>query len=256
MIRALLLRFDAPLMSFGGVCIDTNNPTDVFPARAMLTGLLANALGYERSEESDLTRLQTRIRYAARRDRVGERLSDFHTVDLDSSGPMGADFGWTTAGKLEIRRGGDASEGTHIRRREYLADTVVTVALTLIPADESPRLEDIERALHEPARPLFLGRRCCPPSEPIGRGIIAVESLRTAIETTPRARRVNERAGADGDALLAIWPEEEEEATTDDSAWARVEDRDWSNAIHAGRRFYVRRTVFPPSGSPDQENER
>jgi CRISPR-associated Cas5-like protein len=34
----LLLRFDAPLMSFGGVMVDQHGPTDRFPGLAMLTG--------------------------------------------------------------------------------------------------------------------------------------------------------------------------------------------------------------------------
>ena len=43
-MRALVLRFDAPLMSFGGVMVDQHGVIDRFPGTAMLTGLLANAL--------------------------------------------------------------------------------------------------------------------------------------------------------------------------------------------------------------------
>jgi CRISPR-associated Cas5-like protein len=45
MIPILLLRLEAPLMSFGGVAIDYRGVTRTFPGCAMLTGLITNALG-------------------------------------------------------------------------------------------------------------------------------------------------------------------------------------------------------------------
>lgn len=237
-MRALVLRFDAPLMSFGGVLVDQHNKTDLFPYRAMLTGLLANALGYEHGETTRHEALQRRLRYAARRDRAGERIVDYQTVDF-SSGPMRDGLGWTTWGRLEERKGGAASEGTHIRYRHYLADAVVTVAVTLDPVDESPTLDDVAGALAAPARPLFIGRKCCIPSEPIFQKIVEANSLREILETEPRALRADSRK------LPAIWPSSDGE---DDASVpvVRVEDRDWSNAIHVGRRFYVEGFVDPP----------
>jgi CRISPR-associated protein Cas5/CasD subtype I-E len=77
----LLLRLDAPLMSFGGVVVDEHNPTDPLPYRAMLAGLVANALGLTRAQEREFESLQSRIRYAARRDRRGEPLVDYQRLD-------------------------------------------------------------------------------------------------------------------------------------------------------------------------------
>lgn len=66
---------------------------------------------------------------------------------------------WTTRGSKEDRRGGEGSSGTHIRYRHYHADRVQIVALTLVPSDPAPTLDDLENALKHPARPLFLGRK-------------------------------------------------------------------------------------------------
>ena len=44
---ALILRFDAPLMSFGGPMVDHNGVVQDFPPTSLLTGLIGNALGYE-----------------------------------------------------------------------------------------------------------------------------------------------------------------------------------------------------------------
>lgn len=238
----VLLRFDAPLMSFGGVVVDQHNKTDPLPYRAMLAGLLANALGLTRRDHAELSALQARVRYAARRDRKGSVLVDYQTVDFDPQGSMASDLGWTTRGELEERKGGEASDGTHIRFRHYLADAIVTVALTLDPIDVEPTLRAVSEALRAPARPLFLGRKCCVPSGPVWLGEMEATSLRHALETTPR---VMDRG--DEGPLAAVWPpgngDDDPEATR---LWARVEDRDPVNAIHVGRRMYVQGNVAPP----------
>ncbi len=81
-MRVLVLRFDAPLQGFGSVAVDDRRPVQEFPALSMLTGLLANALGYEHRDAVRLERLQSRVRYGSRCDRAGRKLSDYQTVDL------------------------------------------------------------------------------------------------------------------------------------------------------------------------------
>jgi CRISPR system Cascade subunit CasD len=235
----VLLRFDAPLMSFGGVVTDEHNPTDSFPYRAMLAGLVANALGATRRQEAYLASLQGRIRYAARCDRRGSLLVDFQTVDLGPEGPMASDLGWTTRGVLEERRGGGASEATHIRHRHYLADAVLTVALTLEPPEGEPSLAAVSAALRAPARPLFLGRKCCLPSGPIWIGESTSPSLRRAIESAPRLDAGGTEGRGDAGKPPAIRPRSDGEVEGAVRLWPRVEDRDDVNAIHVGRRVYV-----------------
>lgn len=254
----LLLRFDAPLMSFGSVVVDQHNKTDALPYRAMLTGLLANALGFTRRDEAELGALQARVRYAARRDRKGTLLVDYQTVDFDAAGPMASDLGWTTRGELEERKGGkEASEGTHIRYRHYLADAVVTVALTLDPVDVDPSLDAVSAAMRAPARPLFLGRKCCVPSGSVWLGEAEAPSLRQALEATPRAGAAcrGARPRSDMGALQAVWPMSDgaDESTT--RLWPRVEDRDFANSIHVGRRIHVEGLVDPPSAVGTSQTE-
>lgn len=244
----LALRLDAPLMSFGSVRVDQHNRTDSLPYRAMLTGLLANALGFLREDVRGHERLQARLRYAARRDRRGTLLVDYQTVDFSPTGPMASDRGWTSRGRLEERKGGDASEGTHIRYRHYLADAVITVALTLEPSDEAPLLRTVSEALRWPERPLFIGRKCCVPSGPIWLAEAQASSLRDALETLPRVGpcRRGEKARADSGSLLAVWPRTDDDDPANTMALPRVEDRDWENSVHTGRRFYTEGLVDPP----------
>jgi len=101
LMNCLLLRFDAPLMSFGAVVVDQLNPTWRFPGTSMLAGLLGNAMGWDHRDTPMLQNLQQRLRFAARWDAEPEPLTDYQTVDL------GQDFmvstGWTTRGYREDR---------------------------------------------------------------------------------------------------------------------------------------------------------
>lgn len=226
MIEALVLRLDAPLMSFGGVTVDEHGVTRDFPALSMLTGLLGNALGYRRRDAGLLERLQQRLRFAVRRDRTGEPLVDFQTVEL------GQDFlglGWTTKGRLE-ERGGQSGKGTHRRFRHYRADAVYTLVATLEPSEESPTPVNVARALEEPARPLFLGRKPCLPSGPM---LLGLEQGSSLLEILERVPRVADRE--DHGPLAAWWPDGEGEEDRGEVV-PLTDERDWANQIHVGRR--------------------
>jgi CRISPR system Cascade subunit CasD len=227
MIDVIILRFDAPLISFGGVVIDQNGVTRMFPARSMLTGLLANALGYDHRDFAMLQNLQERIQYAVRCDRAGTLVVDYQTVDL--SQPFLA-RGWTTWGVVQERGGAQSTRtGTHIRWRQYLADAVYTVALTLQPAEAEPDAPTLAAALQNPARPLFIGRKPCLPAEKIFVDRFAAKTLRAAL----LAARLSPHA--DGCKRLRAWfPAEAPSAR---GAVPVTEDREWANQIHVGRRF-------------------
>ena len=226
----LLLRLDAPLMSFGGVIIDQHNFTERFPGVSLLTGLFANALGYSHGEAEHLQALQTRIVYAARWDVPPEVIVDYHTVDLGQ--PKLVDTGWTTRGQREDRKGGTASEGTHIRYRHYLANGVMTLAMMLTGADR-PTLTELEQALRRPARPLFLGRKCCLPAAPLVLGRVEAGNLKTALREAPRHARADPQSS-----LLARWPVSEGADKRGESL-AVYDWRDWRNQVHTGQRRMI-----------------
>ena len=78
-LDVLLLRFDAPMMSFGGVRVDELNPTEDAPGTSLLAGICGNALGYDHRDHDLLERLQARLRHASRRDRTGRPVVDYRT---------------------------------------------------------------------------------------------------------------------------------------------------------------------------------
>jgi CRISPR system Cascade subunit CasD len=237
----LVLRLDAPMMSFGGAMVDSRGVTDDSPGLSLLTGLLANALGYDHRDWELTEALQERVRFGARRDRHGQIMVDYHTVDL---GRPYMRQGWTTRGRVEGREGGSAREGTHIRLRHYLADAVFTVVVGLQDHGTGPSLGDLVQALQEPARPLFLGRKTCLPAAPLFDCVIEAASIREALASVPRYPH------ADQEELLAWWPTEAGDHL-DENLWVATTNdrRDFQNQIHTGRRSVTRGLVNPPKGA-------
>lgn len=240
-MRHLLLDLDAPLMSFGGDMVDAYGVVRDFPAKSMIAGLLANALGWERHEADKHARLQERLAIGSARIAEGRRVRDFQTAQLG-----GGDRGWTTRGRFEGRSGGAATyQSPHIRYRDADADAHVLVALRLEPAEEMPSLDALAAALDRPERPLFLGRKPFLPSRPIRLGEIDVASIPDALaaglvllmdaERRPLPKRRDE-VGAQwpltesADAALLATPPQEEELT---------DERHWPAGVHAGLRRVV-----------------
>jgi CRISPR system Cascade subunit CasD len=239
-MQALILRLEGPLMSFGDVAIDEIRPTRRLPTRSMLTGLLANALGWSHRDVAALDRLQERLRFAARLDREGQALIDFQTAELGKD-----DLLWTTRGVPAERAGGAATySGPALRRRHYLADAAVTVAVTLVPIAETPDLAELEAALRRPERPLFIGRKGCPPSRPLLDRVVEAGSLVAALDQV-----IPLHPSGAGDPLL-IETEDEPAEPVARRLIAVADRRDWRLGLHTGqsRRRELRRPL--PAGAP------
>ena len=169
-MRHLIINLEAPLMAFGGETIDNLGVVRPFPAVSMLTGLLANALGWRRVERQRHQDLQDRMVFAARIDREpagGVRMTDFQTAQLAAN-----DRGWTTRGRPEGRAGGaNTYLAPHLRYRDYYADMRVTVALRLEPPEDEPTLDKLAQALREPRPPPVYRAKAVPALGPAVRRI-------------------------------------------------------------------------------------
>jgi CRISPR system Cascade subunit CasD len=238
-MRWLILHFTAPLAAFGGKMVDGWGPTGDFPALSAVTGLLGNALGYERHLPGPLDALQERIIFGARHDAKDRPivLRDFQTAKLEKN-----DRGWTFRG-IEGREGGaDTYDNPAIRERDYLADIRMTVTLRLRD-DLKPDLDDLAAAIMRPARPLFIGRKSCLPSGPIFGGFIEAADTIAALRSAPRPTF---RPGIEEDApseVIAQWPLED--AHLNDGMPQRVSDiRSFRGEVHKGARKVMTGTIL------------
>ncbi len=231
MARHLIINLESPLMAFGGETIDYLGVIRPFPAASMITGLLANALGWRRVERQRHQGLQDQMVFAARIDREphgGLSTRDFQTAQLAAN-----DKGWTTRGAPEKRAGGAPTyNAPHLRYRDYWVDMRVTVALRLEPIDGDPTLDGLEKALEEPARPLFIGRKPCLPSSRLFAGFRDGDTSLAALLAHPLPDETASRA-----AVKTLWPEAEGLPEIEASrAYMLTDQRNWTSGLHGGGR--------------------
>ena len=151
----LVLRLAGPMQSWGGHSQFNRRETLGEPTKSGVVGLLAAAQGRRREDPiEDLVQLDLGVRT----DQPGTLLRDFHTV-ADLRG-IGLPTATVDAKGRQKRRPTGASQLT---QRYYLQDAVFVVAV------HAPRtvLDTLVHALRQPAFPLALGRRACPPTQPL-----------------------------------------------------------------------------------------
>lgn len=136
-MTVLALTLAGPLQAWGSASRFTTRATDDAPTKSGVIGLLAAARGLRRTDPlEDLVSL----RFGVRIDQPGELLRDFQTA-----------------------RSLDGRESMPLSYRYYRADARYLVGLEA----ERELLEGLVDALLHPVFPLYLGRRSCPPSEPL-----------------------------------------------------------------------------------------
>ena len=254
MTTHLILDLESPLMAFGGETIDNLGVIRPFPAASMLTGLLANALGWRRVEREQHQDLQDRLVFAARIDREprgGLSIQDFQSAAINNT-----EQSWTTRGRPEGRGGGTYQN--HLRYRDYYADTRVTVALRLESADRDPTLDGLAEALQEPARPLFIGRKPCLPSAPLFGGFSEGETALAALLAHTLAG-----PGDPTEPIRLFWPKgEDSQGVEANRSYMITDQRNWISGLHGGGRSVREgtrhREEFAPATkteSPEKEGQ-
>ncbi|MFD1035455.1 type I-E CRISPR-associated protein Cas5/CasD [Sphingomonas hankookensis] len=243
-MKHLLLDCDAPLMSFGGDLVDAYGVVRDFPAKSMVAGLFANALGWERHDADAHAALQARLTIGSARVGEGRREREFQTAQLGAN-----DRGWTTRGRVEGRAGGaDTYKSPHIRYRDMDADARVLIACRLEPADAAPDLDALAAALIRPERPLFLGRKPFVPSRPLLLAVVEADTILDAL--TLGFERIDLARPA---AIRAQWPfgEPTGAVVTHGAQTAELTDeRHWPAGVHAGLRRVVHGRLDWPQVTP------
>ena len=121
-----------------------------------MLGLLAAAEGRARGEDiTDLVGLTMGVRV----DQAGSLLRDYHTVSDHRGGPLPS----TQVNAKGEQKNTSPAKPTYVTQRFYLQDAVFVVAL----GGPSPLVKGLEHAVRNPAFPLSLGRRSCPPAQPL-----------------------------------------------------------------------------------------
>lgn len=153
----LLLTLSGPMQAWGDSSRFTVRQTRREPTKSGVIGLIAAAQGRDRgSELRDLCALE----FGVRIDQPGVVMRDFQT-----------------------ERSMNGKKQMPLSQRYYLADAKFLVAL----GGSEEVLAQIEAAIMRPVWPLYLGRRCCPPDQPLVHSADGgpYADVRTALRSEP-----------------------------------------------------------------------
>lgn len=159
MMRLLLLRIEAPFAAWGAAgAASERRPAWDEPSKSGVLGLVAGALGIDRSEAQALDALHGGYDFAVQTMRAPRLLVDYHTVQTVPQARKAA----TRKAMLASGKPMD----TLITRRDYATDGAWICALAE-RADAPHTLEALAEALHAPRFMPYAGRRACPLSHPL-----------------------------------------------------------------------------------------
>jgi len=159
-MATLLLRLAGPMQSWGDESKYEIRGTRREPTKSGVIGLLASALGLKR-DSNEIKNMAESLRMGVRVDQPGTVVQDFHTARAPKYG---------SDGFAKYDKNGDVvMDSSYVTYRYYLCDGVFLVG---IESEDFEFLTKMGNALHNPAFPLYLGRRSCPVTLPLNLGII------------------------------------------------------------------------------------
>ncbi|MFI0168042.1 type I-E CRISPR-associated protein Cas5/CasD [Streptomyces sp. NPDC017095] len=211
----LVLRLAGPLQSWGVSSRFTRRTTESAPTKSGVVGLLAAAAGIERGDDARLAPLAA-LRFGVRVDQPGTRVRDFHTAH---HGVTGASM--------------------PLSERFYLADAVFVAALE----GDHALLTSLYNALRTPAYPPYLGRRSCPPTEPVGLGLYEDTRLEDVLTRVPWQASAWYRRRHPAPRTLTVL----RETAPGEPVTAADVLRDQPVSFNAAHRRHTLRTVVPTS---------
>jgi CRISPR system Cascade subunit CasD len=171
--NTLLLRLSGPMQSWGTGSRLQIRRTDPYPSKSGVLGMILCAMGVPRPKAPEALEPLVTLTMGVRLDRPGTPDWDYHTA--------GAGIGIRQA-KGGIKYTASTKEPeTLLSRREYLLDASFLVALH----GAATVIQQATDALDNPAWPVFLGRKCCIPTEPVVAGIGEYVDLKEALESQP-----------------------------------------------------------------------
>lgn len=174
MTEFLILRLQGVFQAWGGHTFEDYRPSEAFPTRSGLVGLLGACLGIDRRDTKGLSELSQSFRYAARADGKDwniRKITDYHTV-------------------LEPRLvPGSTRGGAVVSQREYLCDAQFTTGVEFYSNSEFD-LQTVHQAVCYPVYTPSLGRRSCPLGQPLFHSILHAADLHSALAMVPPGKGV------------------------------------------------------------------
>ena len=190
MQQHLILKLEGPLQSWGKHSFEGLRPSEAFPGRSALLGLLGACLGIDREDSDGQRQLALSVGFAVRCDQGKYRplkMTDYHTVK-----------------DARVDYHGLKSHETIQTWREYWQDAKYTVAVWSLPkADIS--LQQLQAAVNKPVFTPVLGRRSCPLVRPLFEEMNEAEDALAALaQVEPKAGMIYSDEGRSNQRQLQL----------------------------------------------------
>ncbi len=177
-MNTLVFQLSAPLAAWGEVAVGEYRPSADYPSQSAVFGLLGAALGLVREDEAALQALQNGYRLAMGVLSRGRLLRDYHTSQVPGRSSLKKRPHATRRDELLLPKD---DLNTILSSRDYRQDAAALVAVQ--PMEQAPyALEQLAEALQRPKLVLYLGRKSCPPAEPLFPQVMAIGQVRAAFE--------------------------------------------------------------------------
>lgn len=159
----LILKLDGPMQAWGRESFEGYRPSELYPGRSALLGLLGACLGIDRHDKKAQRDLAASVVCAVRVDQQGQKMKDYHTVK-----------------DARVDYQGLKSHETIQTWREYWQDAKYTVAVWL--NESAPlSLEYLQAGIQEPVFTPVLGRRSCPLARPLFETFVKAKDFLSAL---------------------------------------------------------------------------
>jgi CRISPR system Cascade subunit CasD len=175
-MQFLLFTLYAPFSAHGEVAVGEHRMMWDRPGRSAILGLVAAALGIDRSDEDKHARLDAGLWYAVQTDAGGQPFTDYQTTQVPSKRRKQS----FSTRRQEL---GADDLNTILSVREWRSDALYTIALW--PRHDDVELEAILSALVKPVFTLYLGRKAGPLGWPLQPRIVPADDLLQALENDP-----------------------------------------------------------------------
>lgn len=167
------------MQAWGGHTFEDRRPTELFPTRSGIVGLLGACLGIDRDDFESLDALGNSFVYAAR---VDSSLSDPATESSETLRPRRITDYHTVLGARRVS--GKPGDNPVQSWRDYLCDAQFTVALDV--ANDGPfTSERLAESVRRPHYTPSLGRRSCPPAQPLFVRLVEALDVHDALAKVP-----------------------------------------------------------------------
>ncbi|MDD6177239.1 MAG: type I-E CRISPR-associated protein Cas5/CasD [Ruminobacter sp.] len=174
----ILLWLEGPLQSWGADSKSWQRNTEKFPTKSAITGIILSAMGLGGEQQellATLAPLDLVVTAYSKSITIPPELKDFHMI---GSG-FNSDDKWEN---LQIPKNAIGKKvngsGSKLSYRYYCQDMAYAVAFQL----PENLIESASKYLQSPIWPIYLGRKCCVPSDVVFRGVFPIveEALKAA----------------------------------------------------------------------------